>query len=171
MKKRNVLFMTLWLAGIPGVALADSGPTLQGLTQSVDTVWVMVATFLVFFMQSGFALLEAGSTRMKNAGHIAGKNVLSFALASLAFWAFGFAISFGNGNGFVGTHGWFLNVAESKVNTIFSSLSFSDVPLSAKFMFQLVFAGVSLAIMWGGIAERAKLVVYFVFGFVFIAFI
>nr|WP_245534002.1 ammonium transporter [Effusibacillus pohliae] len=136
---------------------------------AVDSVWVIVAAVLVFLMQAGFALLEAGATRMKNAGHIAGKNVLSFALTTLVFWAVGFAITFGTGNSVFGTSGWFLHVADDQVNEVFASLSASGVPLGAKFLFQVVFAGVSLAIFWGGIAERAKLIVYFVFGTVFIA--
>ncbi|HHY67472.1 MAG TPA: ammonium transporter, partial [Alicyclobacillus sp.] len=152
----------------PSVVLA-ADPTVKDVAQAVDTVWVAVTAFLVFFMQAGFALLEAGSTRMKNAGHIAGKNILSFGLAALVFWAVGFAISFGQGNAFVGTQGWFLNVSDDMVNQVFGSLSYSDVPLGAKYMFEVVFAGVSLAIFWGGIAERAKLIVYFIFGILFSA--
>jgi Amt family ammonium transporter len=136
--------------------------------QAVDAVWVLVAALLVFFMQAGFALLEAGVTRMKNAGHIAGKNVLSFAIATLVFWAVGFGFSFGDGNSFIGTNGFFLDVSDSSIGDVFSSLSFADVPMGAKFLFQVVFAGVSLAILWGGIAERAKLIVYFVFGTLFV---
>lgn len=154
----------------PSVALA-ADPTIKDVVRAVDTVWVAVAAFLVFLMQAGFALLEAGSTRMKNAGHIAGKNILSFALAALAFWAVGFAISFGQGNSWFGTQGWFLNVPDEAVDQVFQSLSYSDVPLGAKFMFEVVFAGVSLAIFWGGIAERAKLIVYFIFGILFSAVI
>jgi ammonium transporter, Amt family len=171
MKKVKLAVLSGVFAMIPGVAFADDGPNLKDLAHSVDTVWVCIAAFLVFFMQAGFALLEAGSTRMKNAGHIAGKNILSFALASLAFWAVGFGISFGNGNGFMGTHGWFPNFINNHDDSLFSSLAASSVPLSAKFLFQLVFAGVSLAIMWGGIAERAKLIVYFVFGILFTSLI
>ena len=66
---------------------------------AASTIWVVVAAVLVMFMQAGFAFLEAGLTRMKNAGHIAGKNVLIFALASLVYWAVGFGIAFGDGNG------------------------------------------------------------------------
>jgi len=118
-------------------------------------------------MQGGFALLEAGSTRMKNSAHVAGKQILSFAIASIAFFAFGFAITFGEGNSFIGTSGWFLKETE----TTFSSLSWANVPLSLKFLFQMAFAAVSLAIVWGGFAERAKLSVYFIFGTIFIIFI
>jgi Amt family ammonium transporter len=130
----------------------------------LDSLWVMVAAILVIGMQAGFALLEAGSTRMKNAGHVAGKQVLSFAIASIFFWAFGFAVTFGEGNDFFGLHGWFL--FESSSHT-FESLSWANVPLSLKFLFQLAFVGVSLAIAWGGFAERAKLSVYFIFGTIF----
>jgi ammonium transporter, Amt family len=130
---------------------------------ALDALWVMVSAILVIGMQAGFALLEVGSTRMKNAGHIAGKQIFSFAVASLAFWAFGFAITFGTGNSFIGTEGWFLKEGKGT----FDSLSWANVPLSLKFLFQLGFAGVSLAIAWGGFAERAKLSVYFIFGTIF----
>src|SRR5690606_9582139 len=70
---------------------------MDAVARSVDMVWVTLSAILVIFMQAGFALLEAGSTRMKNAGHIAGKQVLSFALAGIAFWAVGYAIAFGEG--------------------------------------------------------------------------
>jgi ammonium transporter, Amt family len=171
MKKLLLSLLPLALLLLPGTALAADDVTAKDVMTSVNTVWVMVAFVLVFLMQAGFALLEAGATRMKNAGHIAGKNVLSFAIATLVFWAVGFAISFGDGNSLVGTHGWFLNVADDAVGSVFASLSFSDVPLGAKFLFQVAFAGVSLAIMWGGIAERAKLIVYFVFGALFVGVI
>jgi ammonium transporter, Amt family len=133
------------------------------LAAGLDTLWVMVSAVLVIGMQAGFALLEAGSTRMKNSGHVAGKQILSFAIASLAFWAFGFAIAFGEGNRLIGTDGWFLQGDEKT----FASLSWANVPLALKFLFQLGFAGVSLAIAWGGFAERAKLSVYFLFGTIF----
>lgn len=133
----------------------------------MDAVWVFLAFALVFFMQAGFALLEAGATRMKNAGHVAGKNILSFALATLAFWAVGFGLSFGDGNAFFGTTGFFVDVLDEKAGKAFSSLAWADVPLAAKFLFQVAFVGVSLAIVWGGLAERAKLMVYLLFGTAF----
>src|SRR5713226_4619107 len=79
---------------------------------AANTVWVVVAAILVMFMQAGFAFLEAGLTRMKNAAHIAGKNVLIFGVCSLVYWAVGFGIAFGDGNGLVGTHGFFPSVNE-----------------------------------------------------------
>src|SRR5262249_51329273 len=74
---------------------------------AANTVWVVVTAILVMFMEAGFAFLEAGLTRMKNAGHIAGKNVLIFAVASLVYWAVGFGLAFGNGNQIIGTSGFF----------------------------------------------------------------
>ncbi|WP_243298354.1 ammonium transporter [Bacillus litorisediminis] len=139
----------------------------SAVTLALDSLWVMLAAILVIAMQGGFALLEAGSTRMKNSGHVAGKQIISFAIASLGFWAIGFAITFGNGNSFIGTSGWFLSGEEET----FSSLSWAVVPLELKFLFQLAFVGVSLAIAWGGFAERGKLIVYFIFGIIFTMFI
>ena len=69
----------------------------KDLLIAANTVWVVVAAVLVMFMQAGFAFLEAGLTRMKNAAHIAGKNVLIFGICSLVYWAVGFGIAFGDG--------------------------------------------------------------------------
>src|SRR3982751_6759947 len=79
---------------------------MKDLTIAANTLWVVVAASLVLFMQAGFALLEAGLTRMKNAAHIAGKNVLIFAVCALAYWAVGFGLAFGDGGALVGTHGF-----------------------------------------------------------------
>src|SRR6266542_4671508 len=77
------------------------------LAFAASTVWVVVAAVLVMFMQAGFAFLEAGLTRMKNVGHIAAKNVLIFALASVVYYVVGFGLAFGDGgNGFVGGSGF-----------------------------------------------------------------
>src|SRR4051812_26806751 len=116
------------------------------------------------FMQAGFAFLEAGLTRMKNAGHIAGKNVLIFALCSLVYWAVGFGIAFGGGNGLVGTAGFMPSVDALTAVGKAPFDWFSELPGAAGYLFEVVFAGVSLAIVWGAMAERAKLWVYFVFG-------
>ncbi len=141
--------------------------THHQLLIAANTIWVVVAAVLVMFMQAGFAFLEAGLTRMKNAAHIAGKNVLVFGVASLVYWLIGFGIAFGNGNGLVGTHGFapsadaFLAVGKAPFT------AFASVPGAAGWLFEVVFAGVSLAIVWGAMAERAKLWVYFAFGAIF----
>src|SRR5881275_2074366 len=134
---------------------------------AANTVWVVVAAVLVMFMQAGFAFLEAGLTRMKNAAHIAGKNVLIFGVCSLVYWAFGFAIAFGDGNSIIGTHGFFpsTNAMLSIGKAPYSF--FTGIPGATGYLFEVVFARVSLAIVWGAMAERAKLWVYFAFGAVF----
>ena len=136
---------------------------------AVSTVWVLIAAVLVMFMQAGFAFLEAGLTRMKNVGHIAAKNVLIFALASIVYYLVGFAIAFGDGgNGFMGN----LSAAAPSVDELLAVGAepfswFGAIPAAAGYMFEVVFCAVSLAIVWGAMAERTKLWVYFAFGIVF----
>src|SRR3954447_376116 len=136
----------------------------QDLTIAASTIWVIVTAVLVMFMQAGFAFLEAGLTRMKNAGHIAGKNVLIFAICSIVYWAVGLGIAFGDGNRVVGTSGFFPSTDAFLSIGAAPFSFFSSIPGSAGYLFEVVFAGVSLAIVWGAMAERAKLWVYFVFG-------
>ena len=123
---------------------------------SVDNLWVLLSAILVIAMQAGFVLLEAGSTRMKNAGHIAGKQLLSFSIALLAFWIAGYALTFGDGK-WIGTTGWFLQLPAAE----------GEISNEVSFFFQLSFLAVSLAIAWGGFAERAKLSVYVIFGILY----
>src|SRR5213082_2764642 len=134
------------------------------LLLAANTLWVVVAAVLVMFMQAGFAFLEAGLTRMKNAAHIAGKNVLIFGVCSLVYWAVGFGIAFGDGNKLIGTHGFAPSVDSLLAIGQAPYSFFTTIPGAAGYMFEVVFAGVSLAIVWGAMAERAKLWVYFVFG-------
>ncbi|MBP3038812.1 ammonium transporter [Bacillaceae bacterium Marseille-Q3522] len=125
----------------------------------MDSLWTMISAILVIFMLGGFILLEAGSTRMKNAGHISGKAIFTFGLASLVFWAVGYGFIFGdNGNFFVGLTDFFYSGAQAEDGTLATSVFFT---------FQLAFAGISLTIAWGGFAERAKLSVYLIFTVLF----
>jgi Amt family ammonium transporter len=118
-------------------------------------------------MQAGFAFLEAGLTRMKNAGHIAAKNVLTFGLCSIVYWVVGFGLAFGGGNALIGTDG-FIPSTEAMIAVGQKPFDwFSEIPGAAAYLFEVVFAGVSLAIVWGAMAERAKLWVYFAFGVAF----
>src|ERR671935_1879959 len=142
-------------------------PSNHELLIAASTIWVVVAAVFVMFMQAGFAFLEAGLTRMKNAAHIAGKNVLIFGLCSLVYWAFGFGLAFGDGNAIFGTAGFapstdaLLDVARAPFT------AFASIPGASAYLFEVVFAGVSVAIVWGAMAERAKLWVYFAFGAAF----
>jgi len=135
---------------------------------AASTIWVVVAAILVMFMQAGFAFLEAGLTRMKNVGHIAAKNVLIFAICSIVYYLVGYGIAFGDGgNSLVGGSGFFPSVDDLLAIGEAPFSWFSVIPGGAGYLFQVVFAGVSLAIVWGAMAERTKLWVYFAFGVVF----
>jgi ammonium transporter, Amt family len=152
---------------LPGLAHAQDGPTVKDLSLAMDTMWVVVAAVLVLFMQAGFAMLEVGFSRMKNVGSVVAKILVNLAIAALLFWAVGFAIAFGTGNAIMGTQGWFLNVPAGAVNDAYAGLSWTQVPLSAKFLFQVAFCAVSLAIVWGTMLERTKFAVYVIFAVVF----
>ena len=143
-------------------------PKNHDLLIAASTIWVVVTAVLVMFMQAGFAFLEAGLTRMKNAAHIAGKNVLIFGICSLVYWAVGFGLAFGGGGSLIGTEGFFPSVDDAHGRSARRrSTGSARSPASAGYLFEVVFAGVSLAIVWGAMAERAKLWVYFAFGVYF----
>lgn len=146
----------------------DASPTEQLATQaiSINQLLVFFAAVLVLFMQAGFAMLEIGLSRMKNAGAVAGKIVINLAISFLMFWAFGFALAFGNGNGFMGHEGWFLDVSDP-LGTFTAIASISDTPVHAQFFFQAVFVAVSLAIVFGAMLDRTKFSAYIIFGVVY----
>lgn len=124
----------------------------------INSMWVMLGAVLVILMIGGFILLETGSTRMKNAGHIAGKTILTFSIGSVIFWAAGYGLIFGRGNSLLGFSNFF-----------YSGYDIDGMSLSGAvfFLFQLAFAGISLTIAFGGFAERAKLSVYLIFSVLF----
>ncbi len=174
---------TGWIGGIGalGVVLAFAAPALaQGPdpsgaetlaadpTAPVNFVWVLVSAFLVFFMQAGFALVEAGMTRAKNTVNILTKNVLDFCMAALAFWAFGFAIMFGGsalaaglekGNALIGYSGFFLSGEAYDVTTVLY------------WLFQMVFAATAATIVSGAMAERTRVPAYLAYSFLVSALI
>ena len=126
----------------------DTTYTISDLALSLDTVWMLLAAMLVFFMQPGFAMVEAGFTRTKNTANILMKNLLDFTLGSILFWAIGFGIMFGAG-GFIGMPHPF-------------SVSFYDsaLPVEGFLMFQTVFCATSATIVSGAMAERTKFSMY-----------
>ena len=133
-----------------------------------DTLWVLVAAFLVFFMQAGFAMVESGFTRAKNAVNILMKNLMDFSMGSVAYWAIGFAIMFGAGNAFMGTSGWFvpseaLTEGAATDTSVFSALEWSSVPTYAAWLFQLVFAATAATIVSGAMAERTQFKSYLIY--------
>ncbi len=140
----------------------------EELAIAASTIWVVVAAILVMFMQAGFAFLEAGLTRMKNVGHIAAKNVLVLGIASIVYYCVGYGIAFGDGGNAIVGGGGFFPSADTLLAIGAEPFSwFGSIPAGAGYFFQVVFAAVSLAIVWGAMAERTKLWVYFAFGVVF----
>ncbi len=145
---------------------------------ALDTIWTLVTAMLVFFMNLGFAMVESGFCRSKNTVNILSKNFIVFAVSSLAFWAIGWGMMFGDGNGFIGTSGLFLiggadnsPMMGDAYKGVYSAISWATVPLLAKFFFQLVFAGTAATIVSGAVAERIKYVSFIVFSFFLVAII
>jgi ammonium transporter, Amt family len=125
---------------------------MEELSMSINTVWVLITAALVFFMQAGFALVEAGFTRSKNASNILMKNTMDFAIGTLAFWFIGFGIMFGVGNGFFGTLDFFTTGTYR-----------TDMPDYAFLIFQTVFAATAATIVSGAMAERTKFNAYIIY--------
>jgi Amt family ammonium transporter len=147
-----------------GAAFAQDGdPEIGSIVAQIDTIWLLLATFLVFFMQAGFAMVESGFSRAKNAANLLMKNLMDFSVGSLLFFAIGFGLMYGtSAGGFIGTDNFFL-----------SGISYG--PESgydwAGFLFQLVFAGTAATIVSGAVAERLKVNSYLVYSIILIGLI
>src|SRR5829696_2119863 len=166
------MVVLLLIAAVPGLALAqeEAPPSIEDVVLAVDTVWVIVAAVLVILMQAGFAMLEVGFSRMKNVGSVVAKILVNLAIAAILFWAVGFAFTFSDGgslNSLIGLKGFFLATPADQVDAVYTGLSWTSVPLAAKFLFQVAFCAVSLAIVWGTMLERTKFAVYVIFAIVF----
>jgi ammonium transporter, Amt family len=135
----------------------------------VNTLWLVVAAILVLFMQGGFAMLEIGFSRAKNAGTVVAKVLTNLSIAALCYWAVGFAIAFGNG-ALLGTDGFFLE-GYGSARDAFGAMAFSDASIEAKWLFQFAFCAVSLAIVWGTTLERIRYAAHAAFAVVFSALI
>ena len=132
---------------------------------AINTLLVFVAAVLVLFMQAGFAMLEVGLSRMKNAGAVMGKILINVSISFLMFWAVGFSLAFGTGNDFLGSSGWFMDNSNTAVD--FASLAYSNTNFEVTFFFQVVFCAVSLAIVFGAMLDRTKFAAYALFAIVF----
>jgi ammonium transporter, Amt family len=158
---------------LPAVASADSFDA-TGITDvnsvGINSMWVIVAAVLVMFMQAGFAFLEIGFSRGKNAGTVVAKVLMNFSIAGLAYWAVGFALAFGGTGDLWGNTGWFLHDFGDPARA-FTVMGFSDATVESKWFFQFVFCAVSLAIVWGTTLERVKFGVYAIYAVIFAAVI
>ena len=170
---RRASFAALLVAVValaaPSVAAADALDAVRhdALKDSVvlNTLWVVIAAALVLFMQTGFAMLEIGFSRAKNAGAGVAKILTNLSIAAVCYWAVGFALAFGNGS-LVGHTGFFLREFGDPQHA-FGAMAASDATIHAKWLFQFSFCAVSLAIVWGTTLERIRYGTYVVFAVVF----
>jgi Amt family ammonium transporter len=168
-----MLILTVVISSL-GAFAKEGPPTVESnaklianATVVLDTVWTLLAAVLVMFMQAGFAMLEAGFTRAKNACNVLMKNLMDFSFGTIAYWIVGFGIMFGAGNLLFGTSGFFLK----DIGGTFASLDWSKVPLECKYFFQLVFCATAATIVSGAMAERTKFIGYIIYSIVISAFI
>jgi Amt family ammonium transporter len=167
--KKFILSLLFTLVGISLAWASDEPPTVESNRNAIDLVqahadyvWTLVAAALVFFMQAGFAMVEAGFTRAKNAINIMMKNLMDFSMGSLAFWAIGFGVMFGaSTTGWFGTTGFFLSDFSPD----------GDPWVLAFWMFQVVFAATAATIVSGAMAERTKFSGYIIYTIVLSALI
>jgi len=131
---------------------------------SVNTIWVLLGAALVFFMQAGFAMVEAGFTRAKNSGNIIMKNLMDFSLGTPIYWLLGFGLMFGGSSALIGGF-------DPMVRGDYSSILPAGVPLEAFLIFQTVFCATSATIVSGAMAERTKFVSYCIYSVIISAFI
>lgn len=136
----------------------------MNITMIVDTLWVLLAAVLVFFMNLGFAAVEAGMARSKNTVNILSKNFIVFAVSSLGFMLLGWGLMFGGDNPIIGTQNLFI-LGDSGLDFYQDTLT-PNVPFWGKFFFQLVFCGTAATIVSGAVAERVKYISFILFSFV-----
>ena len=140
------------VALMPGNAIAQEASEVQAV---LDNIWVFIAGCLVFFMQAGFALVEAGLTRAKNVVNIFAKNLADAIIGILAFFASGYALAFSSGNDFFGTDGGSFFMNDLDINALGGS-GVINLSHGTFFFFQAVFAATAVTICSGAMAERTK---------------
>jgi ammonium transporter, Amt family len=168
----------LLLLLLPATSLANADDLKAAIdgklkdSVGINSTWVIVAGCLVMFMQAGFAFLEIGFSRGKNAGTVVAKILTNFSIAAIMWWVCGFAIAFSAPKwlGFFGHTGFFLTNYGDPLKA-FPVMGTSDATIESKFFFQFVFCAVSLAIVWGTTLERIKFGVYIIYAAVFSALI
>jgi ammonium transporter, Amt family len=173
-----IAIIVFWnVAAVAQKAPPDPIKMAEELKVNLDTAWVTIAAMLVIFMNAGFCMLETGFCREKNAVNVLSKNLIVFALSSVAFWVLGFGLMFSEGNNFIGTEGFFLTGADNSpaigdaYKGAFTPLNWTSVPLSTKFFFQLAFAGTAATIVSGAVAERIKFISFLVFSLLLVGIV
>ncbi|MGK7897384.1 MAG: ammonium transporter [Xenococcus sp. (in: cyanobacteria)] len=186
-------FSPSWIACIPlaavitviwSVAAQAQGYGLpDGATQEqintnfqvvLDSVFLLFASVLVIFMNAGFGMLETGFCRQKNAVNILSKNLIVFAIATIAYWAIGYGLMYGEGNAFIGTQGFFFNgssvpyTGEEAFTMVGDVKVATAVPEYISFLFQVAFAATAATIVSGAVAERIKYDAFLIFSFLLV---
>ncbi|MGF1588683.1 MAG: ammonium transporter [Pleurocapsa sp.] len=173
-------FSPSWFICIPLAAMIvvvwNTAATAQGLEAPanldelrvvLDSIFLLFCSVLVIFMNAGFGMLEAGFCRQKNAVNILAKNLIVFAIATLAYWAVGYALMYGDGGPFIGTSGFFFSG---------DAAAYGDdpypaaVPPAISFLFQVAFAATAATIVSGAVAERIKFTAFLIFSTLLVAF-
>ena len=160
-------------AAAPAIAVPSSEEMVKKLWLAADTVWVLVCGMLVFFMNLGFGCVESGFARAKNCVNILSKNFVVFAATVIGFWLIGWDLMFGtDAGGWIGKSGaWMVGGLDNSpaiggdYSGAYGAISWTSVPLWAKFFFQLVFAGTAATIVSGAVAERIKYHSFIIFSF------
>ena len=166
--------MSSLLATADDLAQAIDGTLSE--TVATNTLWVIIAAVLVLFMQAGFAMLEIGFSRQKNAGTGVAKILTNLSIAAMCYWAVGFALAFGSADvlgistSLIGSNGFFLQFSGNGAEA-FPVMGVSDATVEAKWLFQFAFCAVSLAIVWGSTLERIKYGAYVIYAIVFASLI
>ena len=182
-------FSPIWLACIPAAAIItvvwgtaamadghEAAVDAAGQVQIIlDTIFLLLASVLVIFMNAGFGMLEAGFCRQKNAVNILSKNLIVFAVATIAYWAIGYAFMNGDGNAFIGLKGFFFGgssvpyTGEEWYTMDGETQILNFVPESVSFLFQVAFAATAATIVSGAVAERIKFDAFLIFSFLLVA--
>ena len=156
-----LLGLLMLLLAEPASAQEDTAAA-DAVQAVVDNIWVFIAGILVFLMQAGFALVEAGLTRAKNVANIMAKNLSDFAIGVVMFFIMGYAIAFGGGNDWFGTDLFFLGSSSGLFE--YGGSGVGNLTIATFFFFQVVFAATAVTIASGAMAERTKFGSYLIFG-------
>ncbi|MDJ0569903.1 MAG: ammonium transporter [Pleurocapsa sp. MO_192.B19] len=145
----------------------DAPANLDELRVVLDSIFLLFCSVLVIFMNAGFGMLEAGFCRQKNAVNILAKNLIVFAVATLAYWAVGYALMYGEGNPFIGLSGFFFSGDPAPYG---NDAYPAAVPEAISFLFQVAFAATAATIVSGAVAERIHFGAFLIFSTLLVAF-
>ncbi len=154
-----IVFVLAGMFAYRDQALAQGDPVTSDVTDNIvvqiDTIWLFLGAFLVFFMQAGFAMVESGFSRAKNAANLMLKNIIDFAAGSILYFAIGFGLMYGtSAGGFIGTDNFFLRDIAISTDNAYGWVDF---------LYQVMFAGAAATIVSGAVAERLKFNVYLIY--------